>query len=158
MTPEGIGNDHPIFEQEPTEKNPERFDYLDHVESHEFGEYSKAASDVAKLLNDELFQITPSNIFDMRRQAEIREKAFNAYCHLCAKAGIAIPPLEKQLYEPFLPEKIERHNPAKETLSVQSIAEQAEHQLALADASLRYGRLWRQGIPYSTLMLNSINF
>ena len=28
---------------------------------------------------------------------------------------------------------------------------------ALADASLRYGRLWRQGIPYSTLMLNSIN-
>jgi len=33
----------------------------------------------------------------------------------------------------------------------------AKHQLALADASLRYGRLWRQGIPYSTLMLNSIN-
>ncbi|MBP9902171.1 MAG: hypothetical protein IT579_17245 [Verrucomicrobia subdivision 3 bacterium] len=33
----------------------------------------------------------------------------------------------------------------------------AKHGLALADASLRYGRLWRQGIPYSTLMLNSIN-
>ena len=33
----------------------------------------------------------------------------------------------------------------------------AKHQIALADASLRYGRLWRQGIPYSTLMLNSIN-
>jgi lysophospholipase L1-like esterase len=33
----------------------------------------------------------------------------------------------------------------------------AKHQLALADASLRYGRLWRQGIPYSSLMLNSIN-
>ena len=31
------------------------------------------------------------------------------------------------------------------------------HNVALADASLRYGRLWRQGIPYSTLMLNSIN-
>lgn len=31
------------------------------------------------------------------------------------------------------------------------------HKLALADASRRYGRLWRQGIPYSTLMLNSIN-
>ena len=29
--------------------------------------------------------------------------------------------------------------------------------VALADASLRWGRLWRQGIPYSTLMLNSIN-
>ena len=32
-----------------------------------------------------------------------------------------------------------------------------KNQLALADAALRYGRLWRQGIPYSTLMLNSIN-
>jgi hypothetical protein len=33
----------------------------------------------------------------------------------------------------------------------------ARHRIALADASLRYGRLWRQGIPYSSLMLNSIN-
>jgi lysophospholipase L1-like esterase len=33
----------------------------------------------------------------------------------------------------------------------------AEHPVALADAARRYGRLWRQGIPYSTLMLNSIN-
>lgn len=27
----------------------------------------------------------------------------------------------------------------------------------LADASLRWGRLWRQGIPYSTLLVNAIN-
>lgn len=33
----------------------------------------------------------------------------------------------------------------------------AKHGVALADASRRHGRLWRQGIPYSTLMLNSIN-
>lgn len=33
----------------------------------------------------------------------------------------------------------------------------AENPVALADASRRYGRLWRQGIPYSTLMLNAIN-
>jgi lysophospholipase L1-like esterase len=32
-----------------------------------------------------------------------------------------------------------------------------QHQIALGDASRRYGRLWRQGIPYSSLMLNSIN-
>ncbi len=31
------------------------------------------------------------------------------------------------------------------------------HPVALADASLRYGRLWRQGIPYLTLMENNIN-
>ena len=29
--------------------------------------------------------------------------------------------------------------------------------IALAEGSLRYGRLWRQGIPYSTLMMNNIN-
>ncbi|HEY0549221.1 MAG TPA: SGNH/GDSL hydrolase family protein [Verrucomicrobiae bacterium] len=33
----------------------------------------------------------------------------------------------------------------------------AKHPVALADASRRYGRLWRQGIPYNTLMVNSIN-
>jgi lysophospholipase L1-like esterase len=33
----------------------------------------------------------------------------------------------------------------------------AKHGVALADASLRWGRLWRQGIPYHTLMLNGIN-
>ncbi|EAQ81106.1 SGNH/GDSL hydrolase family protein [Blastopirellula marina] len=33
----------------------------------------------------------------------------------------------------------------------------AKHPVALADASLRYGRLWRQGIPYNSLMVNCIN-
>lgn len=33
----------------------------------------------------------------------------------------------------------------------------SKHNIALADASLRYGRLWRQGIPYTALMVNSIN-
>jgi lysophospholipase L1-like esterase len=33
----------------------------------------------------------------------------------------------------------------------------AENRIALAEGSLRYGRLWRQGIPYSTLMMNNIN-
>jgi lysophospholipase L1-like esterase len=32
-----------------------------------------------------------------------------------------------------------------------------ETQVALADAAARYGRLWRQGIPYSTLMVNTVN-
>ncbi len=33
----------------------------------------------------------------------------------------------------------------------------ADNNIALADAALRYGRLWRQGIPYNTLMTNAIN-
>jgi lysophospholipase L1-like esterase len=32
-----------------------------------------------------------------------------------------------------------------------------EHQIPLADASLRYGRLWRQGIPVITILSNQIN-
>lgn len=32
-----------------------------------------------------------------------------------------------------------------------------ENDIAVADAAARYGRLWRQGIPYSTLMNNNIN-
>ncbi len=32
-----------------------------------------------------------------------------------------------------------------------------EHGVALADAAARYGRLWRLGIPYSTLMVNTAN-
>ena len=32
-----------------------------------------------------------------------------------------------------------------------------KYKVALGDASLRYGRLWRQGIPYLTLMENNIN-
>jgi lysophospholipase L1-like esterase len=32
-----------------------------------------------------------------------------------------------------------------------------ENHIAVADAAARYGRLWRQGIPYSTLMSNNIN-
>ena len=33
----------------------------------------------------------------------------------------------------------------------------AAHPVALADAARRYGRVWRQGLPHSTLMANSIN-
>jgi hypothetical protein len=36
------------------------------------------------------------------------------------------------------------------------VAAHPEH-VALADAARRYGRLWRQGIPYLTLMENNIN-
>ena len=32
-----------------------------------------------------------------------------------------------------------------------------KNSVALADGAKRYGRLWRQGIPYSTLMVNDIN-
>ncbi|WP_437223264.1 SGNH/GDSL hydrolase family protein [Planctomicrobium sp. SH661] len=32
-----------------------------------------------------------------------------------------------------------------------------KHDVALADAAKRYGRLWRQGIPYNSLMMNCIN-
>ena len=36
-------------------------------------------------------------------------------------------------------------------------AERAGQGIALADAASRWGRLWRQGIPYTTLLTNAIN-
>jgi hypothetical protein len=33
----------------------------------------------------------------------------------------------------------------------------AREPVALADASLCWGRLWRQGIPYTSLLMNAIN-
>ena len=33
----------------------------------------------------------------------------------------------------------------------------AAHDAGLADASLRYGRIWRQGIPHSMLLPDAIN-
>lgn len=33
----------------------------------------------------------------------------------------------------------------------------AKHNVPCGDAAVRWGRLWRQGIPYSTLLLNAIN-
>lgn len=33
----------------------------------------------------------------------------------------------------------------------------AQNGVALAEGSLRYGRLWRQGLPYTTLLMNNIN-
>lgn len=33
----------------------------------------------------------------------------------------------------------------------------ADNNVAIADAAKKYGRLWRQGIPYNTLMTNNIN-
>jgi lysophospholipase L1-like esterase len=47
------------------------------------------------------------------------------------------------------------HDPRPYVTGLRQFAER--HPVGLADASQRYGRLWRQGIPYTTLMLNSIN-
>jgi len=33
----------------------------------------------------------------------------------------------------------------------------AKHDVAMGDASLRWGHLWREGIPYTTLLMNAIN-
>ena len=46
-------------------------------------------------------------------------------------------------------------DPRKYVKAVREFA--AENNIALADASLRFGRLWRRGIPCSSLMMNAIN-
>jgi hypothetical protein len=48
-------------------------------------------------------------------------------------------------------------DPRPYVAGLRRFAERHTDGLALADAARRYGRLWRQGIPYTALMLNSIN-
>jgi hypothetical protein len=47
------------------------------------------------------------------------------------------------------------HDPREYVSALRLFA--ARNHIPLADVSLRYGRLWRQGIPYQTWMLNGIN-
>lgn len=47
------------------------------------------------------------------------------------------------------------HDPRPYVRGLRLFAE--NNRVALADASLRWGRLWRQGVPYSTLLVNAIN-
>ena len=47
------------------------------------------------------------------------------------------------------------HDPRPYVRGLRLFAE--NNRVALADASLRWGRLWRQGLPYSTLLVNAIN-
>lgn len=46
-------------------------------------------------------------------------------------------------------------DPRKYVTAVREFA--AQHGIPVAEASKRWGRLWRQGIPYMTLMMNAIN-
>ena len=55
----------------------------------------------------------------------------------------------------FKSEKNIDDDPRPYTKSVREFC--AKNNVALADSAKRYGRLWRQGIPYSTLMSNDIN-
>ncbi len=47
------------------------------------------------------------------------------------------------------------HDPRPYVRGLRLFAE--NNRVALADASLRWGRLWRQGLPYTTLLVNNIN-
>ena len=55
----------------------------------------------------------------------------------------------------FNSEKNIDDDPRPYTQSVRDFC--AKNNVALADGAKRYGRLWRQGIPYSTLLFNDIN-
>jgi hypothetical protein len=64
--------------------------------------YLKAALDVAKILDNPVFQI---KVGKYRDDAEIRmrEDLFNLFSAICAQSGAELPPYEKVLYEAWLP-------------------------------------------------------
>jgi hypothetical protein len=68
---------------------------------------------------------------------------------------VIIAPSYISLWMGLTSEKNIDEDPRQYTTMIRRFA--ARNHIPLADASRRYGRLWRQGIPFSTLMVNTIN-
>jgi hypothetical protein len=78
-------------------------DYVQYVESHNFGEYKKYALDLALLLNNPDLAVTGDE-YARRSKADIKTIVFNHFCSVCVKSGVEIPPLSQDLFMPFVPE------------------------------------------------------
>ncbi|MFA7252755.1 MAG: hypothetical protein WC027_02765 [Candidatus Paceibacterota bacterium] len=78
-------------------------DYLQYVNSHEFGEYKKHALDLASLLSNPDFAVVGDG-YTRRSKADTRLEVFNCFCTLCTKAGVDVPPLAEELFLPYVPE------------------------------------------------------
>jgi CheY-like chemotaxis protein len=61
--------------------------------------------DLARLMDDPAFAINRDNSYEMVR---LREQAYGQFCAACKALGIALPPLEKDVQDYYLP-KVETH-------------------------------------------------
>jgi hypothetical protein len=78
-------------------------DYVQYVESHNFGEYKKYALDLASLLNHPDLAVEGDK-YSITSKAETRTTVFDHFCTACVKAGVEVPPLGEELFLPFVPE------------------------------------------------------
>ena len=77
-------------------------DYVAYVESHNFGEYKKAAIDLAELLSLPGLKLEGDE-YSIKSTASKRQKVFDYFCSVCVKAGVELPDLEKKLFQIYLP-------------------------------------------------------
>ncbi len=104
------------------------FDYVQYVESLDFGEYEKYALDLAKLLNHEYLTIE-GDVYEMKRRAGMKIDVFNHFCAACVKAGVEVPPLDSDLYLPFVPETDDSTEAQDKVKKVTKIREFVESQI-----------------------------
>jgi len=75
--------------------------------------------DLARLLDDPAFAIDRNNSYEM---VPLREKAYGQFCAACKALGIALPPLEKDIQDYYLP-KVETHENAASKDNLRLVSE-----------------------------------
>ena len=98
-------------------------DFVQYVESHNFGDYKKYALDLASLLNSPDLEVNGDE-----SKADTRTTVFNRFCTACAKAGVETPPLEEGLFMPFVPEDYNSGDIKPKTKQVLKIKNDVESQ------------------------------
>ncbi|OGY90933.1 MAG: hypothetical protein A3B31_01875 [Candidatus Komeilibacteria bacterium RIFCSPLOWO2_01_FULL_53_11] len=104
------------------------FDYDHFVESQEFGEYKKAARDLCLLLDSSDLRVE-GEAYAAQSKAAMRGQVFDAFCHLCEKAGVEKPALEQELYLPYVPTESTSEEVAEKSRRVQEITDFVDAQL-----------------------------
>ena len=135
--------------------------YADFVAENNFGEFQKAAADLANVLDHPLFQITESEKdwgFDPTKK---REEAFNLLCALCVQAQIPAPPLELAMLKAICFNKTSESNTrrAEEVLSqvLRRVSEPDHEAVALAKTLTLFSGIMSYGSIDQEKIMAAIN-
>jgi len=127
----------PDFSLNPeTIEAPTAVDYVNFVESHEFGEYKKAALDFAKLLNSPDLKVSGGS-YEIADKATKRLRVFDGLCFICTRAGVEVPALEEDLYLPFVPKDPDSNEVKSKADQVKNLKEFVGVQTENADEEVK---------------------
>lgn len=80
---------------------------------------SDIAVGLARLLDDPFFAVDPKN--GSYGLPDVRQTAYDRFCRICIDAGVALPPLEHELIECHLPQKVSEEDKTATQVLVEQI-------------------------------------